>query len=220
MTTNSEKKWDTLKRNPKLPTPTPVDREIILDENAILLSITDTRGVIEYCNEDFVESSGYEEYELVGSGHNIVRHPDMPRVIFKLMWERIQKKQNIIAFVKNMAKTGRYYWVMTDFVVKENEKGQVTNYKALRKPAPRKAILEIIPLYKRLREIEDLNGIEASEKFLKGFLDSKDTDYDTYVERLITDNLSSLSESKVSQEVAETSEKKKGSFFKRFFGIE
>ena len=53
----------------------------------------------------------------------------MPRVIFKLMWERIQKKQNIIAFVKNMAKTGRYYWVMTDFVVKENEKGQVTNTK-------------------------------------------------------------------------------------------
>ncbi|MDE0535087.1 hypothetical protein [Tenacibaculum sp. L6] len=119
-----------------------------------------------------------------------------------------------------MAKTGRYYWVMTDFVVKENEKGQVTNYKALRKPAPRKAIQEVIPLYKRLREIENLNGIEASEKFLKGFLDSKNTDYDTYVERLITDNLGSLSESSTPQKVGRTTEKKKGSFFKRFFGIE
>ena len=74
--------------------------------------------------------------------------------------------------------------------------------------------------YKRLREIEDLNGIEASEKFLKGFLDSKNTDYDTYIERLITDNLGSLSESSTPQEIGETTEKKKGSFFKRFFGIE
>ncbi|WP_417785037.1 PAS domain-containing protein [Tenacibaculum sp.] len=218
MTNNLEKKWEdhsseNQKRKPKLVSPTPVDREIKLDENSVLLSITDTRGVIEYCNEDFVESSGYEEYELVGAGHNIVRHPDMPRVIFKLMWERIQNKQNIIAFVKNMAKTGRYYWVMTDFVVKENDKGEVTNYKALRKPAPKKAVQEIIPLYKRLREIEDLNGIEASEKFLKGFLDSKNTNYDVYIEKLITDNVSSTT-----QDVKE--EKKKGSFFKRFFGIE
>ncbi|WP_440121545.1 PAS domain-containing protein [Tenacibaculum sp. Ill] len=218
MTNNLEKKWENhsnenQKRKPKLVSPTPVDREINLDENSVLLSITDTRGVIEYCNEDFVESSGYEEYELVGSGHNIVRHPDMPRVIFKLMWKRIQNKENIIAFVKNMAKTGRYYWVMTDFVVKENDKGEVINYKALRKPAPKNAVQEIIPLYKRLREIEDLNGIEASEKFLKGFLDSKNTNYDVYIEKLITDNIGATASG--------TEEgKKKGSFFKRFFGIE
>lgn len=151
------------KRKPSITRPTPVDREIIIGEDKVLLSITDAKGVIEYCNEAFVETSGYEEYELAGSGHNMVRHPDMPRVIFKLMWNRIQNKENIIAVVKNLAKTGRYYWVITDFVVKEDKEGNITGYKAFRKPAPRKAIEAVMPLYKKLREIENVKGMGSSK---------------------------------------------------------
>lgn len=187
--------WDNInddklsKRKARLPKPTPVDREIIFNNNLVLLSITDLKGVIEYCNDDFVEISGYEEYELAGSAHNIIRHPDMPRVIFKLMWSRIQKKQNVVALIKNMSKTGRYYWVYTDFVVKEDKQGNITGYKAYRKAAPRKAIETIVPIYKKLKEIEDAKGIEVAEKFLHGYLDGKGTHYDRFIESLIIDNL-------------------------------
>ncbi|SEB43494.1 PAS domain S-box-containing protein [Tenacibaculum sp. MAR_2009_124] len=201
-----------LERKPKVTPPKPVDREIILDKDDVLISITDKRGVIEYCNEAFVESSGYEEFELVGAGHNIVRHPDMPRVIFKMMWDRIQSKKNIIAVVKNLAKTGRYYWVITDFVVKEDSKGNITGYKGIRKPASRKAIDEMIPFYKKLVEIEKETGLEASEKFFKGFFDSKDTDYNSYIEDLVLDSDMVGADG--------TREKKKGSFFKWVFGLE
>ena len=206
-------------RKAKSPSPTPVDREVKLNKDDVLISITDTKGVIEYCNEEFVDVSGYEEYELVGSAHNIVRHPDMPRVIFKEMWSRIQRKENIIAIIKNMSKTGRYYWVMTDFIVKENEKGEITGYKALRKPAPKKAIEAVIPLYKKLCEIEAVKGIGASEKFIEGYFDSKNTNYNNFIEKLIIDNATILisSDNKV---IDNSKEKKKGSFFKWFFGLD
>ena len=222
--TNTINSWavhvnENSKRAPKLQAPTPVDREIKLDNNKVLLSITDTKGIIGYCNDDFVEVSGYEEYELAGAAHNIIRHPDMPRVVFKLMWNRIENKENIIAIVKNMAKTGRYYWVMTDFVIKEDENGNITGYKAYRKPAPRKAIEAVIPLYKKLREIEDAKGMEAAENFLIGFFDGNDTTYDDFIENLILDNIQpDIFPEKEIEVVKPITKVERKSFFKRMFG--
>ena len=201
-------------RKPQLEKPTPVDREVVLKEDAVLISVTDSRGVIEYCNEDFVDASGYEEHELVGAGHNIVRHPDMPRIIFKKMWSRISNNQNMVAVVKNMAKTGRYYWIVTDFVVKESDKGKILSYKAIRKPANKKAIEAVEPLYKKLREIEEKNGIEGSEKFLNGFLDAKDCDYDSFIESLVFDSMD-IEEKKKLEKAKK--DKKSGGFFNWFF---
>ena len=208
------------KRKPSITRPTPVDREVVIGTNQVLLSITDTKGVIEYCNEAFVETSGYEEFELAGSGHNIVRHPDMPRMIFKLMWDRIQKKENIIAVVKNLAKTGRYYWVITDFVIKEDKEGNIIGYKAYRKPAPRKAIDAVIPLYKKLREIENAKGIIAAEKFLFGYLEGEDTNYDDFIENLIIDTIEpeSVQEGNSAEAVKPKTKAEKKSFFRRLFG--
>jgi PAS domain S-box-containing protein len=197
--------------------PSPIDKEIMLDDKKVLLSITDTKGVIEYCNEDFVEVCGYEEYELAGAPHNIVRHPDMPKVVFKLMWDRLDKEENIIAIVKNMSKTGRYYWVMTDFVIRKDDEGNVSGYKAFRKPAPRKAIEAVIPFYKKLREIEEARGMEAAEKFFHGFLDGENTNYDDFIQNLIIDNIKPEFISKeVSKPVTKAS---KASFFRRIFDI-
>ncbi|CAM1335118.1 PAS domain-containing protein [Tenacibaculum aestuariivivum] len=204
-------------RKPKLPSPTPVNREVKLHEDTILISITDKRGVIEYCNEDFVDTSGYEEYELVGSGHNIIRHPDMPRVIFKMMWERIEEGKNMIAVVKNMTKTGRYYWVVTDFTVKKDQNDKIIGYKGVRRLAPKKSIEQLIPLYKKLKDIEDVKGIEASRKFLNGFLDTKEVNYDNYIESLVS---SSIDLSKEITKSGKPLEKKVGSFFNWFFFAE
>ncbi len=249
----AENTWDNLindklsKKRTRLSRPTPINREIIFDKNLVLLSITDNKGIIEYCNDDFVEISGYEEYELAGFPHNIVRHPDMPKTIFKLMWSRIQNKENVIAIIKNMSKTGRYYWVYTDFIVKEDEQGNIIGYKAYRKAAPRKAIETMIPIYKKLKDIEDVKGVDIAEKFLHGYLDGIGTYYDKFVENLIIDNLPKKEEvlikakinnsinsitnnnnittekTKISNSVDNISEKQKKaierkSFFKRMFG--
>ncbi|MEJ2469266.1 MAG: PAS domain S-box protein, partial [Campylobacterales bacterium] len=68
--------------------PQPVDEEIKLDPKKYIVSKTDPKGIIEYGNDYFVEISGYKESELIGQPHNIIRHPDMPKVVFKLMWDR------------------------------------------------------------------------------------------------------------------------------------
>lgn len=220
----NENSWKVLhakefeKRKPSLVKPSVVDEEIILDKDKMLLSITDTKGVITYCNKDFVDICGYKEWELAGAAHNIIRHPDMPRFIFKFMWQRIQNKYNIIAIVKNLAKDGRYYWVMTDFVINEDENGNIVSYKAYRRPAPRKAIETLIPIYKQLLSIEQANGVEASEAYFIGFLESKDTTYDDFIENLIIDNVNENAEELIINTSKKSySKAQRFSFFRRLF---
>lgn len=166
--------------------PTPIDQEIKLDPKRYIVSKTDAKGIIEYGNDYFVEISGYKESELMGKPHNIVRHPDMPKVAFKLMWDRISKGGNFVAIVKNMAKDGRYYWVFTEFEPKVDAlSNEITGYTAFRKAAPQKAIDAITPIYKKLLEIEAEGGMEASEKYFKGFLEENKTTYDDFVNNLV-----------------------------------
>ena len=166
--------------------PTPLDQEIKLDPKRYIVSKTDAKGIIEYGNDYFVEISGYKESELMGKPHNIVRHPDMPKVAFKLMWERISKGGNFVAIVKNMAKDGRYYWVFTEFEPKVDAlSNEIKGYTAFRKAAPQKAIDAITPIYKKLLEIEKEGGVEASEKYLKGFLEENRTTYDEFINDLV-----------------------------------
>ena len=166
--------------------PTPLDQEIRLDPKRYIVSKTDAKGIIEYGNDYFVEISGYKESELMGKPHNIVRHPDMPKVAFKLMWERISKGGNFVAIVKNMAKDGRYYWVFTEFEPKVDPlSNEITGYTAFRKAAPKNAIDTMAPIYKKLLEIEAEGGVEASEKYLKGFLEENRTTYDAFVNDLV-----------------------------------
>ena len=166
--------------------PLPKDEEIQLDPKRYIVSKTDAKGIITYGNDYFVEISGYSEAELIGQPHNIVRHPDMPKVVFKLMWDRIQSGQSIMAVVKNMAKDGRYYWVVTEF---EHKKDKLTNevigYTAFRKAAPKDAVKTMEPIYKKLREIEETSGVEAAEQYLLGFLEDKGVSYDEFIDNLV-----------------------------------
>lgn len=166
--------------------PLPKNEEITLDPKRYIVSKTDPKGLITYGNDYFVEISGYREAELIGKPHNIIRHPDMPKVIFKLMWDRIQKGQSIMALVKNMAKDGRYYWVITEF---ESKKDKLTNeikgYTAFRKAATKSAIKSIEPIYQKLLEIETQSGMEAAEKYLVGFLEEKNQSYDEFINQIV-----------------------------------
>ncbi len=166
--------------------PVPIDEEIILDPKRYIVSKTDPKGVIEYGNDYFVEISGYTETELIGTPHNIIRHPDMPKIVFKMMWDRIKNRQNIMAVVKNLAKDGRYYWVVTEFETKVDPiTNEIVGYTAFRKAAPREAIEAIEPLYKKLVEIEKVGGMEASEKYLRGIFEEKRVSYDEYINDIV-----------------------------------
>ncbi len=151
--------------------PTPIDEEIMLDNTKYIESETDTHGTIVDCNDYFAEISGYTKDELIGAPHNIVRHPDMPKIVFKLLWDRIQSGHNITAVIKNMAKDGRYYWVFTHFeIIRDINTKEIKGYRAYRKMVSPHIKKVLDPLYKRLTEIEKEGGMEASEKALNEFL--------------------------------------------------
>ena len=173
--------------------PIPKDEAIELDFNKIIISKTDPRGIITYVNDYFLEVSGYSEGELIGKPHSIVRHPDMPKIAFKLMWDRIAKGKPFTAAVKNLAKDGRYYWVIArlDQVIDPETKKvvghtAVSEHTAFRTPAPAEIIQQIEPIYKKLVEIENSSGIKASYEYLDGFLHANNTTYDEFIEGLVT----------------------------------
>lgn len=175
-----------MKKGAKMQRPTPKNEEIVLDPKRYIVSKTDEKGVITYGNDYFVEISGYTEAELIGKPHNLIRHPDMPKVVFKLLWDRIQSGQQIMALVKNLAKDGRYYWVVTEFESKKDKlTNKITSYTAFRKAAPKDAVKAIEPIYAKLLEIEEQSGIEGAENYLLGFLEDKGLSYDEYIDKLV-----------------------------------
>ncbi|WP_459212829.1 PAS domain-containing protein [Aquimarina rhabdastrellae] len=191
--------------------PTPVDEEILLDPQKTIMSKTNPRGIIEYANDYFMRICRYEEQELIGQPHNVIRHPDMPKVIFKWLWRRLQEKKNIHAIVKNLAKDGRYYWVITDFEVKLDEKGNAVSFFARRKAPPRTTIAIIKDLYQKLLAIEEAQGVDVSEKYLIGFLEEQGMTYDEYIEDICFMN-------KEKEDGDEEQVHKKRGFFVRLFG--
>ena len=157
--------------------PIPLDEEIQLDPKRYIVSETDEKGKITYCNDYFIEVCGYSKEELIGSPHNIIRHPDMPKVVFKLLWETISQGKNINAVVKNLAKDGRYYWIFTEFESrKDTDTGKIIGYHAARKKISKHVIEVIAKLYAKLLEIEKTQDIEASQKYLVEFLKEKGDD--------------------------------------------
>jgi PAS domain S-box-containing protein len=92
-----------------------INKEVIWDKTQVIITKTDLYGSIEYANNTFFDVSGYEDYEIISQPHNIIRHHDMPKAIFKVLWDSIKSEKNFYGFVKNLAKSGRCYWVLTDF---------------------------------------------------------------------------------------------------------
>ena len=155
----------------------PRNEEIILTNGRYLVSETDAKGLNTYCNDYFIEISGYSREELLNHQHNIIRHPDMPKVIFKLLWERIQTGKNVNAIIKNLAKDGRYYWIFTEFKTRiDLDTNTVIGYTAHRKTISHSAVDVISSLYAKLVEIEQKEDIQSAENYLNKFLQSKGED--------------------------------------------
>ena len=154
-------------------------RELKPDD--FIVSKTDTKGRITYVNRIFIDLAEYTEEELLGKPHNIVRHPSMPRAIFKLLWERIRNKQEIFAYVINKTKNGNEYWVLANVTASLDDHGNIIGYYSVRrKPNPR--ALDIIkPLYAKMLEAERTGGMDASMKILEDTLKKEGADYDEFI---------------------------------------
>ena len=164
--------------------PIPKNQEIKLNPYKTIMSKTDQKGIIEYANDYFMEVSGYKEWELMGQPHNILRHPDMPKLVFKLLWERLNVAQPIYAIVKNLAKDGSFYWVIADFKTKIDDTGNITHF-ARRKAVPDDVKAKIEKIYSNILEIEKSAGIEASDAYFKGLLEDAGINYDEFIVNLM-----------------------------------
>lgn len=106
-------------------------REYVLDDGDVLISKTDTQSHILYANQAFIDASGFNYEELYHSPHNIVRHPDMPEVVFKDMWDDLKAGKYWSGLVKNRRKNGDHYWVRAN-MVPIREGNQVTGFCSIR----------------------------------------------------------------------------------------
>lgn len=158
------------------------ERQVSAD--AFLVSKTDTKGKITYCNIPFIRIVGAKVDELIGKPHNVVRHPDMPRVVFKILWEHVKNKREVFAYVKNKSFDGSYYWVFANVTASLDQNGSVIGYYSVRRKPNPKALEIIIPLYRQLLDAEKSGGIDASSKLLDSILSSKKVDYDEFMNNL------------------------------------
>ncbi len=162
----------------------PSDRELEWDRTKVLSSKTDIKGNILYANEAFIDVCGYDDYELINQPHNLLRHPDMPKVIFKLMWENLQNEKNCNVILKNMSKTGRFYWVINDIKCAKDSVGN-TCFTGQQKSIDADIVTSHIePLYKKLLQIEQAAGLQSSENYLIGFLEEKGLTFAQYINKL------------------------------------
>lgn len=163
---------------------TGVERTFGPDE--IIVSKTDTRGRIIYANEVFLRVAGYSEAELLNQPHSIIRHPDMPRCVFKLLWDTISAGSEIFAYVKNLAKNGDHYWVLAHVSPTFDKQGQIVSYHSNRRSPRRDACAKAEALYKELLAIETAHadrkvGMEAAFNALVAKLHAAGMPYDEFV---------------------------------------
>ena len=153
-----------------------------MKEDDFIVSKTDLKGRITYVNKIFMQMADYNEDELIGKPHNIIRHPDMPRAVFKLLWDRVQNKEEIFAYVKNKTKHGDDYWVFANVTPSLDSNGNIIGYYSVRRK-PLASALEIIKgLYAKMLEVEKTGGIEASTKVLTDALNENGgVSYDEFI---------------------------------------
>ncbi|KAA3651546.1 MAG: PAS domain S-box protein [Proteobacteria bacterium] len=164
-------------------TPSTVERTMRDDD--FIVSKTSPKGIITYCNPVFVEFSGYTEEELLGVQHNIIRHPDIPRAAFALVWDTIAAGKEMFAYVKNLSKDGGFYWVFAHITPDVDIHGHITGYTSVRRCPRRQAVDTIATVYAQMLAAEAQAGprqaIAAGTQVLTELLDAREMRYEELV---------------------------------------
>ncbi len=164
----------------------PTGRTIQFGEDEIIVSKTDLKSRITYANDVFVRVSGYTEAELIGARHSIMRHPAMPRCIYKLFWNTIESRREIFAYVLNLCKRGDEYWVFAHVTPSYDRSGAHIGYHSNRRTPHADALARVRPLYAQLlaeerRHADRTAGLQASSALLTQLLATQGVDYERFV---------------------------------------
>jgi PAS domain S-box-containing protein len=160
------------------PTPTGIEREVTPVD--MIVSKANEAGDITYANPIFFKISGYSQSELLDQPHAILRHPDMPKVIFKYLWDNLKAGKEGHAYVKNLCKDGSHYWVLAQVRVAKNPDGSFRNYVSTRRNVKPETKEMFDALYAQLKAIEESEGIEAAEKALGEWLAENGQSFETF----------------------------------------
>lgn len=152
-----------------------------MQKDDFIVSKTDLKGRLTYVNRIFMEMGEYTEEELLGKPHNIIRHPNMPKAVFKLLWEMVQNGEEIFAFVLNKTKNGNEYWVYANVTPSYDEKGKRVGYYSVRRKPDDDALKTIVPLYSSMLKAEKSAGASAGEKILTDILKEKGVSYNELI---------------------------------------
>jgi PAS domain S-box-containing protein len=164
---------------------TGVERTFQPDE--IIVTKTDLTGKMTYVNQVFLKMAGYSEQECLGQQHNLIRHPEMPRAVFKLLWDTLQAEEEIFAYVNNRSRNGDNYWVFAHVTPSRDASGQVVGYHSNRR-VPNADIIRqhIAPLYQQLFQIEQTSpgtkdGLEKSFQVVVDLLKEKNVTFNQFM---------------------------------------
>ncbi|WP_430456861.1 PAS domain-containing protein [Rheinheimera sp.] len=155
-------------------------REVSLDDESFIVTKTDLNGIIGYANRTFMQISGYREAELLGQPQNIVRHPDMPKGLFKFMWQQIAAGEECFAYVNNRAKNGDNYWVFANVSPVFNGQRRHTGYFSCRRKPKRAAVDKVMPIYQQMRQIEQHNPSDRGEQSMRWLIQMIEQDFGSY----------------------------------------
>lgn len=166
-------------------------KERTFGDNEIIVSKTDLKGRLTYVNDVFLRLADYTEKECLGQPHSMIRHPEMPRCIFKLLWDTIQDGKEIFAYVVNRSANGDHYWVLAHVTPSRDANGTIVGYHSNRR-TPNRRVLDgvIIPLYDKLlaeenRHANAKDGMNASYKMVTDLLKEKGVDYPEFISGLV-----------------------------------
>ena len=165
--------------------------ERTFEEDETIVSKTDLKGHITYANDVFIRVSGFSEEELYGQPHNIIRHPEMPRCVFKLLWDTVAEGGEIFAYVINRCKNGDHYWVFAHVTPSYAKDGSINGYHSSRRVPNPLALEKVKPLYARLLEEEGRfpnrkEGMHSATDLLGHIVEKQGTSYDKLVFSLQT----------------------------------
>lgn len=164
--------------------PTGVERTFGRDE--IIVTKTDLQGRITYANDVFLRVSAYPEHEMLGQPHSMIRHPDMPRAVFKLLWDTLKDGRELFAYVVNLAGDGAHYWVLAHVTPSVDAHGKTIGYHSNRRVPSKRALDQVQPLYRRIlqeehRHSRPADAVAAGTDVLHAALADAGQTYDEFI---------------------------------------
>lgn len=165
---------------------TPTGTERTFSSNDIIVSKTDLKGTITYANQVFLDIASLTERDVIGAPHSLIRHPDMPRCVFKLLWDTVSAGRELFAYVVNMAGNGDHYWVLAHVTPTFGPDGKIIGYHSNRRVPEQNGLSVIKDIYAKLLAEEKKHGngkegLAASSAMLADMLKTKGVSYDKFI---------------------------------------